>query len=109
MIQPASNCIVKTRKSRRVAARKLLTDLRVQLGLFAAKVKFARQILNERRTLTNLPDYLLRDIGLTREQIHFEENRGFFDLPSSRCHMYGDQRQATKDLRRSRIVRTPKD
>jgi uncharacterized protein YjiS (DUF1127 family) len=43
------------------------------LALFAAR--------RERRRLAEMPDHLLRDIGLTREQANAEAGRPVWDVP----------------------------
>lgn len=44
-------------------------------ALFAAR--------RERRRLADMPDHLLRDIGLTREQANAEASRRLWDVPAN--------------------------
>ena len=55
-----------------------------QLGRLVATLQLALRIYRERRALQALPDYLLKDIGLSRSQIHAEASRGLLDLPDQR-------------------------
>ena len=59
------------------------------LGRKVARLLLAMRIYRERRALLALSDHMLKDIGLSRSQIHAETSRGLFDLPDQRP---GDRR-----------------
>lgn len=44
----------------------------------------AFQVARERRSLRDLDDRALADVGLTREQVLLEGSRAFWDLPAKR-------------------------
>jgi len=48
------------------------------------KIQIASAIAHERRTLENLSDEALRDIGVSRGDATVEARREFFDLPPER-------------------------
>jgi len=73
------------------------------------RIKFTRQISNERHTLDHLSDYQLRDIGLTRDQAKVEVNRGVFDTPSARFCQFGYRQQGQREPKHRKIHRIPKD
>jgi uncharacterized protein YjiS (DUF1127 family) len=47
-----------------------------------------RQVMRQRRQLSELPDYLLEDIGLTPAQARREALRAFWDLPRTTFHRW---------------------
>ncbi|MCE8034229.1 DUF1127 domain-containing protein [Billgrantia tianxiuensis] len=49
------------------------------LGTGLARVRHLMQLRRERSQLQTLPDELLRDVGLTREQAQRESRRHFWD------------------------------
>lgn len=54
-----------------------------QGGLFQRFVEAFRTMQQKRRTrreLTNLPDYLLKDLGISREDIRYEMKKSFWLL-----------------------------
>jgi uncharacterized protein YjiS (DUF1127 family) len=52
-----------------------------QFGRIASRLMLVLQIYKERRALLALSDHMLKDIGLSRSQIHREAMRGLFDIP----------------------------
>ena len=86
----------------------LLSTIRYLSRDLGAKWKLIKQIRSERRTLSHLSDYQLRDIGLTRDQVNQEVSRSIFDTPQRYSEsMY--QQNGTREPRRPRINRLPKD
>lgn len=53
------------------------------MAVFATLLRWDR-IARERRSLRELDDRALRDLGLTRADIEREASRPFWDLPSDR-------------------------
>lgn len=53
-------------------------------GLSLKKIGSIFQVASERRALREVPDYVLRDIGLTRIDAEREAARPFWDLPADR-------------------------
>jgi uncharacterized protein YjiS (DUF1127 family) len=52
----------------------------------AAFIQRVRRVMRRHRELAELPDYLLKDIGLTRAQVRREALRAFWDLPAVMLH-----------------------
>ncbi|PID44869.1 MAG: hypothetical protein CSB48_00200 [Proteobacteria bacterium] len=46
------------------------------------RILIANQVARERRLLATLTEYQLRDIGLSRSDVHEEIRRGYWDLPT---------------------------
>jgi len=88
--------------------RSLISTSLIRARSLVAKFKFVKQIANERRTLSQLSDHQLRDIGMTRDQIGTEVNRNILDLPAARFNQL-DYRATVRESRQSRLTRTPKD
>ncbi|OED37771.1 hypothetical protein AB833_22335 [Chromatiales bacterium (ex Bugula neritina AB1)] len=78
----------------------LISQARYQMKKFA----LARQLAGERHTLRHLNDHLLRDIGLTRDQIKSELARGYFDIPASRYRFMGIPQGAPQNRRHNRAA-----
>lgn len=97
----------KQHKKKHLASRLLTTSISRARSLLA-KIKFAKQIANERHTLRHLSDHQLRDIGMTRNQIGAEISRSIFDLPHSRFNEL-DYRTGVRGPGQSRVTRAPKD
>ena len=93
----------------KLSSRPLLTRLKARGRFLISKLKLARQISRERRTLSCLNEHQLRDIGLTREQINTELGRGIFDISEQRYNYIGLLQGGLSDARRKRITRLPKD
>jgi len=89
-------------------AHRLFTTTFTRAKSLLAKVKFVKQIANERHTLRHLSDHQLRDIGMTRDQIGTEINRSILDLPHARFNEL-DYRFERKRPRQTRVSKTPKD
>jgi len=49
-----------------------------------ARLEMALQVRRERRMLAGLGDGMLKDLGLTRADVHSETGRAFWDIPSGR-------------------------
>lgn len=47
-----------------------------------------RATIRQRRRLSELPDYLLEDIGVTPDEAHHESGRAFWDLPRTTFHRW---------------------
>lgn len=55
-----------------------------KLGAWLKKQALKREIAHERNVLAELPDYLLKDIGLDHQKAQSESHRAFDDIPSNR-------------------------
>ena len=97
----------KQHKKKHLASRLLTTSISRARSLLA-KIKFAKQIANERHTLRHLSDHQLRDIGMTRNQISSEVNRSILDLPHARFNEL-DYRAGVTGPGQTRVTRSPKD
>ncbi len=64
------------------AARTILRRIRDN----AASYRLKQQIQRERRELEQLPEHLLRDMGLDKADVLQEVRRGFHDIPAQRRH-----------------------
>ena len=65
-----------------IRARRLddaLADARKPLTIFLRRFAFCVSRWRQRRALANLPDHLLHDIGVTRDQAAREASRPFWD------------------------------
>ena len=47
-------------------------------------IELALQVRRERRLLAGMSDGMLKDIGLTRADVHGETGRAFWDVPADR-------------------------
>lgn len=55
----------------------------LQFSSLFSKMAQAARVRQERRQLLDMPEYLLKDIGITRAQAYEEAQR--LDLPEARC------------------------
>ena len=97
----------KQHKKKHLASRLLTTSISRARSLLV-KIKFAKQIADERHTLRHLSDHQLRDIGMTRNQISSEVNRSILDLPHARFNEL-DYRAGVTGPGQTRVTRSPKD
>ena len=74
-----------------------------------SKLIAAVQAANERRSLSDLNDHQLRDIGMSRDRLRSEQTRGVFDIPSQRYYDLGFRSNRIREAHHTRINRLPKD
>lgn len=53
-------------------------------GLTVKNIMKAFRVAQERRALRNMPESVLKDIGLSRAEAEYEASRPFWDLPAGR-------------------------
>ena len=87
----------------------LFAKLMRAVKTITSKMIVAVQIANERRTLSDLNDHQLRDIGMSRDQLRSELTRGVFDIPSQRYYDLGFRSDSIRETHHTRLSRLPMD
>jgi len=109
MTQQSGTQLCQKQKRNRFIEGRLLTSVLKAARFMVKKIKFTKQIYYERHTLDHLSDYLLRDIGLTRDQAKTEINRSIFDTPSARFNQSAFHHQGQREPGHRKVHRIPDD